>query len=222
MVFYVMTSDGSYNWIQAPTQQQARDYAREHYRLSVPWDPVFAPLEQVIQDLSMKGWIVAYRDGMVITFKKMESQFEAGTCLLLLLFFVVPAIIYAIATASPRERVLSLKIATESEVRKAEESSQGSSLYEPPLAFHASESAQQVSEAVPKIFHDAPEDKQIPRINTLNPVDLRAKREPVNKISLVLNFLLSALLVFYLVYPSWVLKHRYQVVTFFQSVLHQK
>ena len=76
-----------------------------------------------------------------------------------------------------------------------------------------------VSEPIGKIFQDVPKSQQGPiRTDTLNP---RAKRGPVNKISVIFNFLLAGLLIFYLIYPSVVLKYRYQVVTFFQSILQK-
>lgn len=38
--------------------------------------------------------------------------------------------------------------------------------------------------------------------------------------SVAINFVLLGLLIFYLIYPSWVLKHRHQVVQFFQNTFH--
>ena len=105
-IYYVQMGF-SYNWIKSPTREQAIEYARKNYNLN---DPVFCDLSQVITDMTSWGWSVSHKDEQNITFSKSESRFSALTCILLLLIFVVPAIIYAIATAAPRTVSVTLPI----------------------------------------------------------------------------------------------------------------
>ena len=73
------------------------------------------------------------------------------------------------------------------------------------------------------VSQSKPQSRQnIPVASQPSKIPKPTKPVAFNWFSVVLNFVLIVLLVSYLVYPSWVLKHRYQVILLFQKLTSEQ
>lgn len=105
-VFY-FRFQGGFNWVRSTTESEAEQHVMEKLRTdTIQW----ISLDRLIQEMSMKGWSISFKNDEIITFRRMRNDFSWLLCFVFLLFFVVPAIIYAIATASPKEETVSFPL----------------------------------------------------------------------------------------------------------------
>jgi hypothetical protein len=91
--------------VSAPTLEEIQSYKEENKSY------IECSLQDVINNLTARGWSVQSKSDNYITFSKSISNFNIIACLLLLLFFVVPAIVYAIVTAQPQVKTQTFEIA---------------------------------------------------------------------------------------------------------------
>ncbi len=59
-------------------------------------------MDEVIEKLTRKGWVILHRDEKTITFSGQERPFNRVLFLFLLGLFVFPALIYVVVTRSPK------------------------------------------------------------------------------------------------------------------------
>ncbi len=106
IVLYFKLKSG-YNWVKTLTEEKGRNYVLKKFNLTlVRW----ITLDEVIRGMVVEGWAVSFRDEKIITFRRMKSEFHAGALVGLLCIGIVPGIIYAIVTATPKEETITFPI----------------------------------------------------------------------------------------------------------------
>ncbi len=191
-VFYYESTyqNCGYSWVRTSSgesEEDTRNWISKKYKLK---SVNFITFQKLITGMSSQGWAVSFQNDEVITFRRVTKRFDGFTCFILLLFLVVPAIIYAIATSSPKEETVTFP--TDSQ-----------RFAQPPSTVAVSQPNLQPKQSMPTALKPSITQKQTKFVSLI-------------WFSVILNFVLIALLVFYFIHPSGVLRLEYQMSHFFK------
>lgn len=186
----------SWHWTTAQDELSARNYAIENW--GEPTQVIPRTRGEVAKELTDKGWKVRSSIGTAIQFERKE-EFSAVAFILLLIFTLGTfAIIYLITWACSSPELMTIDFGEDVQ-----------SLV--PGVVKVEVASRQVQPAIQRSFQQQSAQKENEGL-----------KEIVARFSLFLNFILAGLMIFYLVYPSLVLKHRYQAIQLFQNIFHKR
>jgi hypothetical protein len=100
-IFYFRVRN-EYTWVKADNKDQSAQWLVNQWKINNEDKMRYVTLEQLITEHIADGYSIAHRNDDYIIFQKQQNQFEPFICLLLLLLFVIPGIVYAVSASAPK------------------------------------------------------------------------------------------------------------------------